>query len=166
MRMTIIMMTMASVLSGCLTTGKPVLTSDNSTLASESEAFKAYVEAWEQQAGPVDSPRGIIESQQRLFEVEGLMVIEEIKSTGTAEYYAVGMLGSRPVACFAHDAQIDEIAAPLGVTVDVQRDDKSDGVGPAPVFADGPKPALAAFVREVFKNGAIACFAPPKGGLK
>ena len=153
-------------LSGCLTTTKSTFTAENSVVAGASPEFRRLVDVWEAKAGTTDSPREVLDTEQRVIELNGQVVVEEAKEDGTAEYYSMGVLGDRPISCFVHDAQIGEVAERNGVTVEVSRDDQSQDAGPVPINADGEAEALHAFVRDAFQNGALACFVPPLGGLK
>lgn len=149
------------VLSGCLTTSKPVLTPENATPAGESPAFMAYVDAWEAAAGPEDSPREVANDGGLVVDLDGQILIQEIKPGGGAEYYSIGMMGGRPMACFAHDAEMQPIADRHGVTLKIDRDDDDDEIAPAPVHADGTVEALHAFVMDVFRTGTLTCTAFP-----
>lgn len=154
------------LLSGCLTTSKQAFTADNSIKASESRQLLAFVDAWEAKTNSSDSPRSIIDNDLRVIEMDGMVVIEEPKGNGSAEYYAVGMFGNRPISCFVHQAQVEEVADRNGVTIKIEQEGEEEQIGPVPMSADGDQPELNAFVRDVFANGSLACFTPPKGGLK
>ena len=153
-------------LCGCLTTTKSAFTPENSVVAGDSDRFLELVKVWEAKAGAKDSPKEVIKNEQRVVEINGQVIIEEVKGDGTAEYYSMGMIGDRPIACFVHDAQVDEVAERNGVSVESFRDEQSQDAGPVPIRADGDPKALDAFVRDAFQNGALACFVPPLGGLK
>ncbi|MEM6661987.1 MAG: hypothetical protein AAF666_07395 [Pseudomonadota bacterium] len=149
------------VLAGCLTTKTQVFTLQNSIPAGESQLFMQVVEAWERHGKPQDSPREIAEKGERVVETAGIVIIQETKRNGTFEFYAVGMMGDRPMACFAHDAQVEPIAARHGVDVTIDRDDDADQIAPAPMQADGDAASLYPFIMDVFGSGTLSCFTPP-----
>jgi len=149
------------LLAGCLTTKTKVLTEENSILAGDSALFMQVVEAWEQFGKPQDSPRPLAEDGTRALETAGIVVLQEEKSNGTFEFYAVGMMGDRPMACFAHDAQIDVIAKRHNIDVTVDRGDDANEIAPAPISADGDAAALYDFIVDVFSGGTLSCFTPP-----
>lgn len=154
------------LLTGCLTTTKPTFTDENSIRASQSAALVSFVDAWEARYGLEDSPRAVIEQDLRVLDLDGMIVIEEPSGNALAEYYSIGMMGNRPIACFVHDSQIQDIAEMHDVTVKVDREEGSNDPSPASIRADGSKEALFGFVVDAFQNGTLSCFAPPKGGLE
>lgn len=150
----------AALLSGCLTTGEPVFDETNSRPVGEIPDFLAFVEAWEGFGGAENSPRELIEEGARGVVVDGVPVVQD----GSATYFAVGTLGERPITCVVFaDARMEQVAAEHGVTVEIAR---REGMAlddqPVPVEADGPKPALEAFVRDQFANERLACIAPAR----
>lgn len=150
------------LLTGCLTTTKLTFTDDNSIRASQSKPLVRFVEAWERRYGAVDSPREVIDQNYRVLEIDGLVVVEESNGS-VAEYYAIAMLGNRPVACFIHDSKLQEIADAHNVTLVIEREEDSQNHGPVPIKADGSAEELFTFVVDAFQNGTLACYAPPKG---
>ena len=148
------------ILSGCLTTTKPVFDQSNSIAAADSSALLAYVEAWERMSGPQDSPRALIEAGARVVEISGMIVVEERKESG-AEYYSMALVGGRPMACFAHDAKMQEIADRHGVALTIDRDEDDSEMEPVAVKADGTKDALYGFVMDAFRVGTLSCTLPP-----
>ncbi|MEM7582871.1 MAG: hypothetical protein AAF560_05780, partial [Acidobacteriota bacterium] len=123
------------VLAGCLNTKTKVLTEANSILAGDSALFMQVVEAWERFGKPEDSPRPLAEDGTRALETAGIVVLQEEKKNGAYEFYAVGMMGDRPMACFAHDAHIDVIARRHQIEVTVDRGDDANEIAPAPMSA-------------------------------
>ncbi len=154
------------LLTGCLTTSKPAFTDENSIRASKSTILVSFIDVWEARYGPEDSPRAVVEQDLRVLDLDGMIVVEEPSGAAGAEYYSIGMMGNRPIACFVHDSQIQDVAEMHDVTVTVDREEGSNDPSPAPIRADGSAEALFGFVVDAFRNGTLSCFAPPKGGLK
>jgi len=151
------------LLTGCLTTTKPAFTDENSIRASQSAVLVNFIDAWETRYGLEDSPRAVIEQDFRVLDLDGMIVIEEPSGSAGAEYYAIGMMGKRPIACFVHDSKIQSIAKTHDVTVTVDREEGSNETNPAPIRADGSASALFGFVVDAFQSGTLSCFAPPRG---
>lgn len=152
------------LLAGCLTTPRPVFDATNSVPAGESPAFMAFVNAWEARSGDGDSPRQLIGQGARVVELDGQALVQETKQDGTADYYLLGVMGTRPVSCLLKDKGMPELAASFGVTLEVDRDADSDPNLPAQMYADGPDAALDDFIRAAFTRGELNCVAIPVGG--
>lgn len=152
----------AVLLSACLSTSEPVLDQTNSLPVGEIPQFIEVVEAWESFVGTDGSPRELIADGARGVMVDDILVVQE-----NSDYYAMAVIGGRPVACFVHaDETIEEVAKAHGVTVEIDRSDTEymGTLGPKAVEADGPPEALLAFVRDQFANQALACTMPKRGG--
>jgi hypothetical protein len=147
-------------LGGCLSTAEPVFDASNSRAVGEIPEFIAYAEAWEQFVGKKGSLRDLIDNGGRGIVVDGIIVVQE-----NAEYYALAMMGGRPVSCviYAEDI-IQAVAEQQGVTVEVDiPEGKSIDDAPVTVRADGSTEALAAFIRDQFANQRLACVAARRG---
>ena len=143
-------------LAGCLTTAKPVFDQTNSVAAGDSPTMVAFVEAWERELPNAQSPRELIENASRVHDMDGLVIVEE--TTGdSADYYAVGMLGPRPMLCLLHDDKMETVAARHGVSLKIERTEEMDEATPAPMTADGTKEALHAFVLDAFRGAGLVC---------
>lgn len=150
----------ALMLSGCLSTPEPVFDASNSLPVGDIPEFIAYADAWEGFVGKEDSPRELIADGGRAIVVDGIIVVQE-----NAEYYALAMLGGRPVSCviYAEDI-IQSVAMAQGVTVELETEEgKSIDNAPIPVRADGSMGALVAFIRDQFANQRLACVAARRG---
>ena len=147
------------------TTSKPAFNATNSVSAGDSKLLVRFVEAWEASLPAESSPRELITDGARVHELDGIVIVEETRN-GSADYYAVGLLGNRPVLCLVHDEKMDVIAERHGVQIEIKREDESDST-PAMMNADGTEEALYAFVIDAFTNGMLACQAPTEltGGL-
>lgn len=151
------------MLAGCLTTTKPVFDDTNSVKAGASPAFVKFVAAWEAAKGTSDSPRGMIKDGKRVADLGGLIVVEDVKSNGRAEYIAVGLLGSRLMVCAGHDDKVKAIAGRHGVKVEISRSATDDKSMPAAVLADGTRAQLHAFVLDYFRSGTLVCHSEALG---
>jgi len=151
----------ALLLGGCLSTKEPVFDETNSLPVGEIPEFIAFADAWESFVAKGGSPRGMIDDGGRGVVVNGIVVVQE-----HSDYYALAVIGGRPVTCMIYaDDSIEAVAEAHGVTVEVdQPDDRSIDDGPVPVEADGPPEALVAFIRDQFANQRLACIAAPRGG--
>jgi hypothetical protein len=146
----------ALLLAGCLSTPEPVFDASNSRPVAEIPEFMAFVEGWESFGARDGSPRELIEDGARGIVVDGVVVVQE-----NADYYAVTMMGQRPLMCVIYaDDSLPGVAAGHSVTVEVEKPaDRSLDDGPVPVVADGPPEALVAFIRDQFANQRLACIA-------
>jgi len=152
----------ALTLAGCLSTRDPVFDETNSDPVGEIPEFMAFVTTWEAFAGADDSPRELIEEGARGIVVDGILVVQE-----RSDYYALAVLGQRPVSCMIYaDSGMPEVAAAHGVTVEIDAPDDGRTLdeGPVPVVADGPQDKLLAFIRDQFANQRLACIAAPREG--
>jgi len=150
----------ALVLGGCLSTAEPVLDASNSRPVGDIPEFIAYADAWEQFVGKKGSLRELIDNGGRGIVVDGIVVVQE-----NAEYYALAMMGGRPVSCviYAEDI-IQAVAEAQGVTVELDVDEgKNLNDAPVTVRADGSPEALVAFIRDQFANQRLACVAARRG---
>ena len=147
------------MLQACLTTTKPAFDELNSVAAGDAPALVAFVEAWEAKMGAEDSPRELITNKNRVHEIDGLVIVQEVRGE-MADYYAVGLMGSRPVLCLVHDEKLDEIAARHGVTLEVKREEGNDDTMPAAMTADGTKEQLFKFVIDAYTDGMLTCQVP------
>ena len=147
------------LLAGCLTTREPVFDESNSRALGEMPEFLAFVETWEGFGGTDGSPRELIEDGERGIVVDGITVVQEHE-----DYFAVGTLGARPILCMVFaDDRMEQVAAEHGGEVEIQRrEGMSLDDQPVPVRADGPRPALEAFVRDQFASQRLACIAPAR----
>ncbi len=150
----------AMLLGGCLSTPEPVFDETNSLPVGEIPEFIAFADAWESYVAKGGSPRGLIDEGGRGVVIDGIVVVQ------AEGYYALALIGGRPVTCmiYAEDS-IETVAEAHGVTVEFDMpDDRSfDGV-PVAVEADGPPEALIAFIRDQFANQRLACIAIRRGG--
>jgi len=148
-------------LGGCLSTPEPVLDATNSRAVGDIPEFMAYTDAWEEFVGTEGSPRELIANGERGIVVDGIVVVQE-----NAEYFALAMMGGRPVSCviYAEDI-IGAVAESHGVTVEViTPEGKNINDAPVSVMAEGPTEALVSFIREQFANQRLACAAARRGG--
>ncbi len=150
----------ALLLGGCLSTKEPVFDASNSRPIGEIPEFVVFVETWENYAGKDGGPRQLIARGDRGVVIDGIVVVQE-----HSNYYALAMIGERPVTCLIYaDDSIEAVAEAHGVTVEVNTpDDRSIDDAPVPVEADGPPEALVAFIRDQFANQRLACIAFPRG---
>jgi hypothetical protein len=149
------------LLGGCLSTPEPVFDESNSLPVGEIPEFMAFADAWESYVGKGGSPLGLIDDGGRGVVIDGMVMVQE-----HSDYYALAMIGGRPVTCMIYaDDRIEAVAEAHGVTVEVDTpDDRSIDDGPVPVEADGPPEALVAFIRDQFANQRLACIAARRGG--
>ncbi len=148
------------LLGGCLSTPEPVFDETNSLPVGEIPEFIAFADAWESYVAKGGSPRGLIDEGGRGVVIDGIVVVQ------AEGYYALAVIGGRPVTCMIYaDDSIEAVAEAHGVTVEFDMpDDRSfDGV-PVAVEADGPPEALIAFIRDQFANQRLACIAIRRGG--
>jgi len=150
----------ALLLGGCLSTPEPVFDETNSLPVGEIPEFIAFADAWESYVAKGGSPRGLIDEGGRGVVIDGLVVVQ------AAGYFALAVIGGRPVTCMIHaDDRIEAVAEAHGVTVEFDApDDRSIDDLPVAVVADGPPEALAAFIRDQFANQRLACIAIRRGG--
>lgn len=150
----------ALLLAGCLSTKEPVFDATNSLPVGEIPEFLAYVEAAEAFSGPANSPRKLVAEGARGTVVDGILVVQD-----KTRYYALVTIGRRPVTCMVWaDRDFEKLAADWGISVVVKDTDERDREdGPVPVEADGPKQALAAYIREQFASQRLACIANRRG---
>jgi len=159
---TTLLVACALALGGCLSTKQPVFDASNSAPVAEIPEFMAFVDGWEHFAAPADdSPRKLAEDGARGIVVDGIVVVQE-----NADYYAVAMMGQRPLMCVIYaDDSIEKAAGDHGVTVDIDKPkDRSLDDAPVPVLADGSPEALVSFIRDQFANQRLACIAKRRGG--
>lgn len=151
----------ALLLGGCLSTKESVFDETNSLPVGEIPEFIAYADAWDSYVAAGGSPRELIAEGARGVVIDGIVVVQE-----HSDYFALAMMGGRPVSCFIYaDDTIEAVAEIHGVTVEVDKpDDRSIDDQPVPVVADGPPEALVAFIRDQFANQRLACLANPRGG--
>jgi hypothetical protein len=151
----------AMLLGGCLSTKEPVFDETNSLPVGEIPEFMAFADAWDSYVARNGSPRELIAEGGRGVVVDGIVVVQE-----HSDYYALAMMGGRPLTCMIYaDGSIEAVAEAHGVTVEVDKsDDRSIDDGPVLVEADGPPEALVAFIRDQFANQRLACMAAPRGG--
>ncbi|MGR3717778.1 MAG: hypothetical protein ACU0B1_13655 [Thermohalobaculum sp.] len=151
----------ALLLGGCLSTKEPVFDATNSLPVGEIPEFVAFAEAWDSYVAKGGSPRGLIDEGGRGVVIDGIVVVQE-----HSDYYALAVIGRRPVTCMIYaDDSIEAVAEAHGVTIEVDTpDDRSIDDGPVPVEADGPPEALVAFIRDQFANQRLACIAARRGG--
>ena len=151
----------ALLLGGCLTTKEPAFDASNSTPVGEIPEFMAFVDGWEGFVGMDGSPRGLIDDGGRGIVIDGMVVVQE-----RSDYYALAMLGGRPISCMIYaDDSMASVAEAHGVTVEIgEPDGRSIDDAPVPVEADGPQEALVAFIRDQFANQQLACIAIRRGG--
>jgi hypothetical protein len=156
-----VLASVALVLAGCLSTAEPVLDASNSRPVGDIPEFIAYVDAWEGFVGKKDSPRALITDGGRAIVVDDIIVVQE-----NAEYFALAMMGGRPVSCVIYTEDIIQaVAEAQGVTVELDIEDgKGINDAPVPVRADGSTEALVAFIRDQFANQRLACVAARRGG--
>jgi len=152
---------LAGLLAGCLSTKEPVFDASNSLPVAEIPEFMAFVDTWEAFNGTDGSPREMIAEGARGIVVDGVLVVQD-----HTDYFALGTLGPRPLTCMVFaDSGLEAAAAGFGVTVKITKSENmSIDDQPVPVEADGPKPALEAFIRDQFANRRLACLANPRGG--
>jgi hypothetical protein len=150
----------ALLLGGCLSTKEPVFDASNSKPVAEIPEFMAFVDGWERFASPGESPRKLIEDGARGVVVDGVVVVQE-----NSDYYAVAMMGQRPLMCMVYaDDTMERVAAAQGVTVDIDKpEDRTLDETPVPVLADGPPEKLVGFIRDQFANQRLACIAARRG---
>ncbi|MCZ6653942.1 MAG: hypothetical protein O7D91_13060 [Planctomycetota bacterium] len=151
----------ALLLGGCLSTKEPVFDASNSLPVGEIPEFIVFADVWDSYVARNGSPRELIAEGARGVVIDGIVVVQE-----RSDYYALAIMGGRPVTCLIYaDDSIEAVAEAHGVTVEVDiPDDRSIDDGPVPVEADGPPEALAAFIRDQFANQRLACMAAPRGG--
>ncbi len=150
----------ALLLGGCLSTKEPVFDETNSLPVGEIPEFIAFADAWDSYVARNGSPRELIAEGARGFIIDGIVVVQ------AEGYFALAVIGGRPVTCMIYaDDSIEAVAEAHGVTVEFDMpDDRSfDGV-PVAVEADGPPEALIAFIRDQFANQRLACIAIRRGG--
>lgn len=149
-------------LSGCLRTSEPVFDETNSIAAGEAPEFVSFVEAWEVMKPDSESPRTLIENGNRVHVMGNLVIVEERDGAveGNTDYYALSLVGGRPLVCLVHDEKIGVIAERNSVEIQVDRSEDMDDATPAPMLATGDKAALHAFVMDAFTNGLLMCYAP------
>ncbi len=150
----------ALLLSGCLSTPEPVFDETNSLPVGEIPEFMAFADAWESYVAKGGSPRGLIDEGGRGVVIDGIVVVQ------AEGYFALAVIGGRPVTCMIYaDDSIEAVAEAHGVTIEVDTpDDRSIDDLPVAVEADGPPEALVAFIRDQFANQRLACIAFPRGG--
>lgn len=151
----------ALLLAGCLSTREPVFDETNSLPVGEIPEFMAFVDAWEAYNGTDGSPREMIADGARGIVADGVLVVQD-----HTDYFALGTLGPRPLACMIFaDSGLEAAAAEHGVAVEITKSESTSiDDQPVPVEADGPKPALEAFIRDQFANRRLACLASPRNG--
>ena len=151
----------AMLLGGCLSTPEPVFDETNSLPVGEIPEFIAFADAWESYVAKGGSPRGLIDEGGRGVVIDGIVVVQ------AEGYYALAVIGGRPVTCMIYaDASIEPVAAAHGVTVEVDTPDDDWSIDDLPVAveADGSPEALVAFIRDQFANQRLACIAIRRGG--
>jgi len=149
-----------AALGGCLTTAKPVFDETNSRPLAEIPEFLAFADLWEGYVADGNSPRELAEAGERGIVIDGMVVVQE-----HSDYYAMGIMGGRPISCVIYaDKNIEAVAAEHGVTIEVtQQEGVTRDDAPAQVDADGPPEALVAFIRDQFTNQRLACIGNPRG---
>lgn len=157
----ILALAVALVLPGCLTSKEPAFDATNSLPVGEIPEFLAVADAWEGYVTANGSPRELIAEGARGIVVDGIVVVQEHN-----DYYAMAMMGGRPMVCVIYaQERIGDVAKAQGVTVEVAEPESgSIDDQPVNVTADGPRDALATFVRDQFANQRIACLGHPRGG--
>ncbi len=158
----IVLIVACLALAGCLKTTKITFDETNSMSAADSPILAKFIEAWGRELPNEGSPEVLIQNGNRVKEIRGVVIVQEASGDGTAEYYAVGLMGDRPAVCFVHDEKMDEVAERHGVKLEIDRSSSGDGDRPASMKADGEKAALYAFVVDAYSEGMLSCQAMTK----
>jgi len=94
------------LLSGCLSTPEPVFDETNSLPVGEIPEFIAFADAWDSYVARNGSPRELIAEGARGFVIDGIIVVQK-----HSDYYALAMMGERPVSCLIYaDDSIEAVA--------------------------------------------------------